>query len=551
MSNRLASCAASVCRRSTILITSALLGSSLGGLCPAIASAAGESAATPTQASAPVVSRSFYIKEFQVQGVKHVQAIDVQDAVYAFMGPERTVDDVEKARVAIEKLYRDKGYQAVAVQIPAQQVKNGVVILHVDEGTVGRLRVKDSRYYSLTEIKKAAPSLAEGKVLNFNNVNRDIVALNQLPDRRVTPSLRAGTMPGTFDVDLDVKDSPPLHASLEVNNRYSPNTTQLRVNGGVSYANLWQLGHTLGFNFQVAPERLDDAKVFSGFYLIHLQETPWLSLMAQATKQDSNISTLGGSAVAGRGQTAGLHALMTLPPVGNLFHSVNVGIDYKHYDQDLLAAKTTTSSPITYYPLSAIYSGSWTGKKSVTEFNFGPTLGLRQLGSDQPEFTARRIGSSGDFLYFRGDVSYTRDLPAGFQYFGKLQGQVSSEPLVDPEQFSGGGLDTARGYLEGEAAGDLALFGTVELRSPSVLSWLGEKSGEWRFYGFGDAGVLGVEHSQPGQTKEFDLLSVGLGSRLRFRDHFTGSVDAGVPLKSVAPTRRGDVLLTFRIGADY
>jgi len=551
MSHRFASCAAPAGRRSTILLTFALLGSSLGGLGSAVASAAGESTSAPVQAPAAVVSRSFYIKEFQVQGVKHIPAMDVEDAVYPYMGPERTVDDVEKARVAVEKLYRDKGYQAVAVQIPPQQVKGGVVILHVDEGTVGRLRVKDSRYYSLTEIKKAAPSLAEGEVLNFNNVNRDIVALNQLPDRRVTPSLRAGTTPGTFDVDLNVKDSPPLHASLELNNRYSPNTTQLRVNGGVSYANLWQLGHTLGFNFQIAPERIDDAKVFSGFYLIHLPETPWLSLMAQATKQDSNISTLGGSAVAGRGQTAGFHALMTLPPVGNFFHSVNVGIDYKHYDQDLLAAKTTTSSPITYYPLSAIYSGSWTGKKSVTEFNIGPTLGLRQLGSDQAEFTARRSGSSGDFIYLRGDVSLTRDLPAGFQYFGKIQGQASSEPLIDPEQFSGGGLDTARGYLEGVAAGDLALFGTVELRSPSVLSWLGEKSGEWRFYGFGDAGVLGVEQNLPGQTQEYNFLSVGVGSRLRFRDHFTGSVDAGVPLKSVSPTRRGDVLLTFRIGADY
>jgi hemolysin activation/secretion protein len=230
---------------------------------------------------------------------------------------------------------------------------------------------------------------------------------------------------------------------------------------------------------------------------------------------------------------------------------VNVGIDYKHYGQNLTTAGVVTKTPITYYPLSAIYSGSWTGKKSVTEFSIGPTFGLRQLGSDQADFTARRSGASGDFIHLRGDVSYTRDLPAGFQYFGKINGQVSSGPLVDPEQFSGGGLDTARGYLEGVAAGDNALFGTIELRSPSVASWLGEKSGEWRFYAFGDAGVLGVDHALPGQTREYDLVSVGLGSRLRLREHFTGSIDAGVPLMSVSPTRRGDVLLTFRIGADY
>ena len=546
-----ASCAGPLGGRFASLRIAAILGSLLAGLWPTAVPANPEPAAATVTAATPGTLNHFYIQEYRVEGVKHIQAIEIEDTVYPFMGPERTVDDVEQARVALEKLYRDKGYQAVSVQIPPQQVKGGVVLLNVDEGTVGKLRVRDSRYFSPSEIKKQAPSLAEGGVLNFNNINRDIVGLNQLSDRRVTPTLTTGAAPGTFDVDLNVKDTPPLHGSLEVNNRYSPNTTHLRVNGGVSYANLWQLGHTMGFNFQVAPERLDDAKVFSGFYLVHFAETPWFSLLAQATKQDSNISTLGGSAVAGRGETVGLHALMTLPPVGSLNHSVNVGLDYKHFGQTLTTAGVVNSTPITYYPLSAIYSGSWTGKGSVTEFNVGPTLGLRGVGSDDIQFNARRSGASGSFILLRSDFSQTRDLPGGFQVFGKLQGQVSSEPLVDTEQFSGGGLGTARGYLEGEAAGDYGVFGTFELRSPSVAGWLGEKSGEWRFYAFGDAGVLAVEKALPGQTREFDLVSVGVGSRLGLRDHFSGSIDLGVPLKSLSTTRRGDVLLTFRIGADY
>ncbi len=60
---------------------------------------------------------------------------------------------------------------------------------------------------------------------NFGDVTKDIVSLNQWPDRRVTPALRAGVAPGTVDVDLNVEDKSPLHASLEVNNRQSPSTT--------------------------------------------------------------------------------------------------------------------------------------------------------------------------------------------------------------------------------------------------------------------------------------------------------------------------------------
>jgi hemolysin activation/secretion protein len=58
-------------------------------------------------------------------------------------------------------------------------------------------------------------------VPNFNQVEREIVALNQWLDRRVTPTLRGGVEPGTVDVDLKVKDILPLHGSVELNNRYS------------------------------------------------------------------------------------------------------------------------------------------------------------------------------------------------------------------------------------------------------------------------------------------------------------------------------------------
>ena len=121
--------------------------------------------------------------------------------------------------------------------------------------TGGIEHVTGSRYFSLEKIKAKAPSLAEGKVPNFNGVQRDLLALNRHPDRQVTPTIRPGAEPGTFDVDLTVKDKLPLHGSLELNNRNSPDTTSLRLNGAISYSNLWQAGHTLGLSFQIAPER--------------------------------------------------------------------------------------------------------------------------------------------------------------------------------------------------------------------------------------------------------------------------------------------------------
>ncbi len=248
-------------------------------------------------------------------GGRLLSSLDIGEAVYPFLGPERTADDVEAARSALEKVYRDKGYQTVAVQVPAQKVQSGIIVLQVVRGEVGRLRVHGSRFYSIDEIKREAPSLAEGTTPNFNDVTKDIVNLNQLPDRRVTPSLRAGEIPGTVDVDLTVKDTPPLHASVELNNRYSADTTPLRVNGSVSYDNLWQLGHSLGLSFQLSPQNFNQVEVFSGYYLARIPGISWVSFMLQGTLQDSNVSTLGGIGVAGKGDIVGPRVIFTLPAV--------------------------------------------------------------------------------------------------------------------------------------------------------------------------------------------------------------------------------------------
>ncbi|MEI9898610.1 MAG: hypothetical protein WDN28_33330 [Chthoniobacter sp.] len=88
----------------------------------------------------------------------------------------------------------------------------GVVFLEVVETKVGRLRVKGSRYYSLDAVRKGAPSIAPGNVPNFNDLTREMVGLNQWPDRRVTvtsDSIRPGVEPGTVDIDLMVKDTFP------------------------------------------------------------------------------------------------------------------------------------------------------------------------------------------------------------------------------------------------------------------------------------------------------------------------------------------------------
>jgi hemolysin activation/secretion protein len=499
-----------------------------------------------------------------VAGSTRLSAAEIGEAVYPFLGPMRAEQDVENARAALQALYHEKGYQSVTVEIPDQTGRGGIVFLKVSENKVGRLRVKGSRYFSLSEIKKRAPSLAEGTLPNFSDIERDIVALNQLTDRQITPNLRPGIEPGTVDIDLQVKDTFPLHGSVELNNRYSPDTTPLRLNGSISYGNLWQAGHAAGFNFQIATERMDDARVYSAYYTARFAGVPWLSLTLTGTKQDSDVSTLGGTTSIGRGEIIGGRAEITLPGRAHFYHSLTFGLDYKHFkDKEIIGF--VRPLPISYYPWSIAYSGTWAKGERVTELNAAATFHLRGMGSKQRRFDDKRFGADGSFFYLRGDLSHTQPLPAGFQLYGKVQGQASGRPLIPSEQYSGGGLETVRGYLEAAALGDNGLFGTIELRTPSLLQgWkTGKKdaekdkekendhNSEWRVYAFFDVGYLTLNEPLPEQISRFDLASYGVGSQIRLFDYFHGSVDLGVPLISQGTTSVNEALLTFRLWGDF
>lgn len=150
-------------------------------------------------------------------------------------------------------------------------------------------------------------------------------------------------------------------------------------------------------------------------------------------------------------------------------------MDYKHFGQTVQLGKDSFDSPITYYPLTASYGGTWQQEKALTQFNLGLTFNLRGPGSGFEEFDAKRGYANSSFIHLNADIAQTRELKHGFELFGSAKAQIADGPLVSSEQFSLGGLDTVRGYYESEAIGDNGLVGTLELRSPNIGDWLQTK----------------------------------------------------------------------------
>lgn len=506
--------------------------------------------AAPADASAS--TETFDVWEYQVEGNTLLPAPEIERTVYGFLGEKRTIDDVTAAQRALEALYHGRGYGTVLVDIPEQDVEGGVVRLKVTEAPVSRLTVSGSRYFSLGRIKAGVPSLAVGKAPHLPTVQKELAALaGKSADRAITPVLRPAPEPGRLEVELKVEDELPVHGSMEINDRFSADTSRTRVSGALRYDNLWQRGHSLGVSYLVSPEETEEVEVFSGNYLWRFENLDHL-LSLYAVRSNSSIATIGTLGVIGNGTIAGARYTIPLRGLDDYFHSVTLGMDYKDFGESIgLLGNDAINSPISYSMFNLNYAGSRFGERSRTRFDFTLNLAPRGLGNTDKEFQRKRFKARPNFVYATAVLEHEQQIYEALRIFGRLGGQVANSPLINNESYAAGGVNNVRAYLESEKQGDDAVNAALELRydlpRPEALAAVQI----FEVFTFTDATGFRVKDPLPGATDQGLLWSTGLGFRLTALRHIDAMLVWAMALRDSERTESGDDRLHFNLGYEF
>ncbi len=514
--------------------------------------ASAESARGGAQEQNP--ANQFDLWELRIKGAVTLEKGVVERTIYPFLGPHKTLDDVDKARAALEHAYHAQGFQTVAVDIPEQDVKNGVVYLQVVEGKITRLRVKDSRYFSLGKIKEAIPELAEGNVPNMPKMQKQLADLAaQSPDRQIQPVLRAGDTPGTLEVDLKVKDELPLHARVELNGRNTSTTSRLRLVNSLRYDNLWQQMHSASVMYQVSPENNSEVDVWAGTYAIPLAEQgSRLVFYGVSSNSSSQVASAGATTVIGNGDIFGARYVTPFKALETYFHSATLGMDYKHFKEDLKVLNANgISTPITYMPFLAQYSGNLRGKDYTGSMDLAMHFGVSGIVSDPAQFENKRHLAKADFMYLTGDFKYQYDLPYGMLVKTHIAGQTTNSPLISNEQFSLGGATTVRGYFETQALADEAVLGSLEFLSPHLAPLEWDFLNRLKASAFVDAARGWVISPLAGNPKGYDLYSAGFGFSFSLWKKLSGALDLGFPFVALAPVKSGEPRMHFSVVTEF
>jgi hemolysin activation/secretion protein len=510
--------------------------------------------AAPSDAGSLAASR-FDIWELRVDGNSILDPRAIETTVYPFLGPDGDLARVEQARAALETAYRDRGYATVAVVIPQQSVDDGVVRLTVEESRVDRFRVKGAKYTSQRALHDALPSLQSGTILNTARVQQEIdFVARRSRDVKLKPVIRSGRDVGTLDVELHVEDTVPLHGAVELNNYYSANTSELRLNGTLAYNNLFQRQDGLTLSYQVTPEDASEVSVFSATYIARPRTSANLFTLTGVVT-DSDVAAVGGTAVIGTGTFLFARGFFPLRSEPGRSDTLIAGVDYKDAEDTTRFIVETdggggreevSAKRIDYANFVVGYNGS----RGASTFDATVGMGVRQLFNDHEEFEQKRFKGEPNYVKLGLDATHAQPLPwLGARLSLSAAAQLTTDHLVPNEQLSLGGVRSVRGYLESEALSDQGMVMQLELGlpAPPQMDW----ARQVEVFLFVDGAFGTINDPLPGEDDRIEFASRGLGLRYIHPLGVTTEAFWAHAMATGPETRANDDRVSARIGFQF
>ncbi|WP_444923641.1 ShlB/FhaC/HecB family hemolysin secretion/activation protein [Microbulbifer sp. DLAB2-AF] len=156
--------------------------------------------------------------------------------------------DLEEIAAELTNFYRRQGLFLAQVQIPAQDVEDGVVTLTVQEGLLGQVAAEDNNKYALEQLAKPFEE-QKGKLVNHDNIEEGLYLLNDLPGLNVTGYFSAGENPGETKLNLKVRDASSWKTSFRADNHGSAYTGDQRFYTTVDWLNPLGIGDALTIGY--------------------------------------------------------------------------------------------------------------------------------------------------------------------------------------------------------------------------------------------------------------------------------------------------------------
>ena len=519
------------------------------------------------QSQAPVAAPSkppapprFAIQRFLVEGNSLLAQGELDRILAPFSGKDRDFGDIQRALEALQDVYTGRGYNAVRVSVPEQDIRSGQVRLRVAEARIRRVRVQGNRFFDERNVRAGLPSLKEGTSPNTRAIGQDAQLVNENPAKQVSVALQASDDPGQLDATVRVTDEKPSRVSVFADNTGTPKTGNWRTGLGYQNANLFNGDDVINAQLVGSPGHAADVKVFGAGYRVPVYKLSGVVDVLAGYSSVNSGTVLDVFNVSGKGTVAGLRYTQLLGRIDSYEHRIAFGLDYRAYKNSVIFGDSGQSEvpDITVRPASLTYSGRVSQVGRDLSFNLSYSRNIPGgPNGDQEAFTGlldsngnlvldsngnpvkppARPGASAKYSIWRAGVAFSQLLPSDFILRAALSAQQTKDLLVPGEQFGMGGADSVRGYYERETASDVGRRFSLEGYGPDFGSWFGST---WRARALVFYDAARGHDNVPERGPENKLGSFGLGLRANQGKAFAFRLDVARVTQDAGTRLKGE-----------
>jgi hemolysin activation/secretion protein len=473
----------------------------------------------------------FDIARYTVSGDTLLGSTSIDQLLTPFIGKQRHFGDVQLAVDALQTAYRDRGFSLVKVQLPEQELNQGVIQLNVRQTPISAVRVLGNTVFGEKNIRHSMPGLREGETLNLTNVSASLALANENPAKKTTLSLQSAEDDASVVATLQVADEKAWATSLSLDNAGGEKTGQTQFTAQVQHFNVAGVDHALSLQFTTTVEQPSRVGVYGVGYHIPLYALgDSVDFYANYSDVDSGTVTTGSFSVqvSGKGTTWGGRYNHRLARVGNLTSTLVFGLEQKAFQNNLGFQGVQLGHDVTVRPLTLTYSGELTDPGSSTSWSL---TGVRNMpGGDnagESDYASTRSQASANYSVVRYSVSHSRALPADWRLRATLSGQLTGDALVPGEQFGAGGANSVRGFTERALSDDQGQLASIELYTPSLCAITAMPALQCQLLVFYDAAQVRHNKALPAERGEASIASAGIGLRLSVGKQLSLQMDLG------------------------
>lgn len=456
-----------------------------------------------------------------------------------YIGQPLTQESLLAMQRDIVLFYRQERHPVVMVEVPEQEITDGVLQLLVIEGRVGKYVCKGNSWFTNRQLLDML-TLRSGQAITSDTLLTDIAWMNRNPFRHTDIVFTPGEKEGETDIELITKDRFPVRPYVGGDNTGNSATGQARWFAGFSWGNAFGCDQLLNYQYTTTtePQKLQSHSLH---YVIPL---PWHHLLVAFggyARIKPEVEHFYG---VGRNSQVSLRYTIPVSPLYKpRLHEFSIGFDFKdtnnnflYEDEDSLLA---FGGRVNITQLAGSYSfGKEFGRHKVSmtiDGYYSP--GQLIAHQSNKDFSDLRAYARNRYFYARATAGETYTLRHKEAVSFLLRGQAATANLLPSEQFGLGGYDTVRGYDEREINLDnaLCLNGELRTRPFSLLQLFGlkKKQDELLFLAFIDYGIGRNTHLLPGERESYYLMSVGPGLRYKIADHVAFRADLGYKLHKI------------------